>query len=90
MLDYYDTRATPFPKKRLLPMAESVLKYFDSRFRKVADGRIVLDPTQAVETYWNGVVNDTPTVAGLNDVSAPFMRAAGAADTPEQRNFSGI
>ncbi len=51
-------------------MAESVLKYFDTRFQKDAGGRIVLDPTQAVETYWHGVINDMPSTAGLNDITA--------------------
>jgi alpha-L-fucosidase 2 len=52
-------------KSRLIPMAASVLKYFDSRFRKDDAGKIVLDPTQVVETYWKGVLNDMPTTSGL-------------------------
>lgn len=65
MLDRWDfTRDERFLRTRVLPMAEQVLLYFDTRFRKV-DGRIVLDPTQSVETYWTGVVNDMPTTAGL-------------------------
>ncbi len=44
MLDYWDyTRDEAFLKKRVLPMAKSVLDYFDTRFHKDADGRIVLD-----------------------------------------------
>ncbi len=71
MLDYYEhTGDDTFLKNRLLPMADSVLKYFDTRFKKDAAGRIVLDPTQSVETYWNDVINDTPSVAGLADVTA--------------------
>lgn len=66
MLDRWDySRDEAFLKKRALPMAESVLRYFDTRFKKDAQGRIVLDPTQAVETYWEGVVNDMPSTAGL-------------------------
>lgn len=70
MLDYYDhTGDGVFFKDHLLPMAGSVLKYFDTRFRKDAEGRIILDPTQSVETYWHDVVNDTPCVAGLADIT---------------------
>jgi len=66
MLDRWDyTRDERFLKTRLLPMATSVLKYFDSRFHKDANGKIVLDPTQTVETYWYGVINDMPSTAGL-------------------------
>lgn len=70
MLDYYGhTGDGVFLKDRLLPMAGSVLKYFDTRFRKDAEGRMILDPTQSVETYWHDVVNDTPCVAGLADIT---------------------
>lgn len=66
MLDRWEiTQDDAFLDERVLPMAEQVLLYFDSRFRKDEKGRIVLDPTQVVETYWKGVVNDAPTVAGL-------------------------
>lgn len=75
MLDRWDyTRDERFLKERVLPMAESVLKYFDTRFRKDARGKIVLDPTQVVETYWEGVVNDTPSVAGLIEVTDRLNR----------------
>jgi hypothetical protein len=88
MLDYYEhTGNKAFLKSRLLPMATSVLKYFDTRFRKDADGRIILDPTQAVETYWHEVINDTPSVAGLNDVSARLCALPEKLTTQEQRKF---
>ena len=66
MLDYWDyTRDEKFLTQRLLPMAKSVLDYFDTRFKKDASGKVILDPTQVVETYWHGVVNDMPTTSGL-------------------------
>lgn len=87
-LDYYDyTGDREFLKSRLLPMATSVLKYFDTRFKKDADGRILIDPTQSVETYWHGVVNDTPCVAGLNDITRRLCALANAELTSEQRAF---
>jgi hypothetical protein len=88
MLDYYDyTGDEAFLKNRLLPMATSVLRYFDTRFAKDAKGRIIINPTQAVETYWHGVTNDTPCVAGLNDLTRRLTRLPGTAVTPEQRTF---
>jgi hypothetical protein len=88
MLDYYDhTEDQAFLKERLLPMATSVLKYFDTRFRKDAEGRIIVDPTQAVETYWYDVINDTPCVAGINDVSARLCALPETLTSPEQRKF---
>jgi hypothetical protein len=90
MLDRYDyTGDEKFLKSRVLPMAESVLRYFDTRFRKDADGRIVLDPAQAVETYWEGVVNDTPTTAGLIAVTQRLTTLPEGALTKHQREFFG-
>jgi hypothetical protein len=88
MLDYYDyTQDNSFLEKRLLPMATSVLKYFDTRFRKDSDGRIVIDPTQSVETYWYDVINDTPNVAGLINVSARLCDLPEQMMTAKQREF---
>jgi hypothetical protein len=88
MLDYYEhTEDQAFLKERLLPMASSVLEYFDTRFRKDADGRIILDPTQSVETYWYDVINDTPTVAGLIDVSTRLCGLPENLTSPGQRRF---
>ncbi len=88
MLDYYEhTEDRVFLENRLLPMATSVLKYFDTRFRKDADGRIVLDPTQSVETYWFDVINDTPSVAGLIDLSTRLCALPESLMSPDQQKF---
>lgn len=64
MLDYYAaTGDREFAEKRIWPMADSALRYFESRF--ITNGKMRIDPTQAAETYWFEVVNDTPSVAGL-------------------------
>ena len=88
MLDHYDhTRDASFLESRALPMATSVLKYFDTRFKKDSDGRILIDPTQSVETYWHDVVNDTPCVAGLVNVCTRLCDLPTDTVTPEQRAF---
>ncbi|HEX5790479.1 MAG TPA: DUF5703 domain-containing protein [Luteolibacter sp.] len=88
MLDYYEyTGDQVFLRERLLPMAASVLRYFDTRFRKDGDGRIILDPTQSVETYWFDVINDTPTVAGLIDVSSRLCALPEDLVSADQRQF---
>jgi hypothetical protein len=86
-IDYYDcTQAKIFLENRLLPMATSVLKFFDTRFRKDADGRIVIDPTQSKETY-RIAVNDTPCVAGLNHITARLCALPATAMSAAQRAF---
>jgi hypothetical protein len=77
MLDYWDyTRDEAFLKEQALPMAVSVLQYFDTRFKKDGNGVIILDPTQSVETFWYDVVNDMPSVAGLHDITARLCALA--------------
>jgi hypothetical protein len=69
MLDTYDyTLDRAFLDAQLLPMAHEVLRYYDTRFARDQSGKLVIQPTQAVETYWYDVVNDTPNVAGLQAV----------------------
>jgi hypothetical protein len=68
-------------------MAESVLTYFDTRFKRDSAGRLVLDPTQSVETFWSGVINDMPSVAGLNDITARLCALPRDLTTPRQREF---
>ena len=88
MLDRWDyTGDEAFLTDQVLPMAESVLQYFDTRFKKDAGGRIVLDPTQAVETYWHGVINDMPSTAGLNDITARLCALPEKLTTAGQREF---
>jgi hypothetical protein len=69
MLDYYDyTGDQHFLHRELIPMANATLRYYDTRFKRDAQGKLIISPTQVVETYRNGVLNDTPSVAGLTDV----------------------
>jgi hypothetical protein len=75
MLDYYEhTEDRRFLTEELIPMATAVLRYYDTRFKRDANGKLIISPTQAVETYWHGVVNDTPSVAGLIGVCERLLR----------------
>lgn len=88
MLDRWDyTLDTDFLKKRALPMAEAVLKYFDTRFAKNSHGKIILDPAQVVETYWEGVVNDMPSTAGLIAITNRLNALPAGMLTPDQKTF---
>jgi hypothetical protein len=88
MLDRWDYAHDPaFAQQQLLPMAGSVLRYFDTRFKRDGAGHIVLNPTQAIETFWSGVTNDMPSVAGLRDITARLCDLPPDLTTPEQRTF---
>ncbi|GMU81629.1 MAG: hypothetical protein AMXMBFR47_15000 [Planctomycetota bacterium] len=88
MLDYWDyTHDRDFLKRRLLPMARSVLDYFDSRFARDAAGKLIISPTQALETHWHKVVNDAPCVAGLHDVLGRLRKLPADAVAADDRAF---
>ncbi len=90
MLDYWDyTQDKVFLKQQLIPMAKEVLAYFRSRFKVDATGKIILDPTQVVETYWHGVVNDMPTVSGLISITGRLCKLPKGLVSPyDQVTFS--
>ena len=74
--DYnYDyTQDAEFVTSRLVPYAREMLKFYDNFYGCNEQGKMVISPTQALETYWYDVVNDMPTIAGLHDV-LPRLRA---------------
>ncbi|MBM3890987.1 MAG: LamG domain-containing protein, partial [Verrucomicrobia bacterium] len=88
MLDCYErTLDAKFLADEIVPMAREVLRYFDTRFQRDANGKLVISPTQAVETYWTDVVNDTPTVAGLQDVLDRLLALPKDAAPAAEREF---
>lgn len=88
MLDYYEhTDDATFLAEELIPMAREVLNYYDSRFKRDANGKLIISPTQSVETYWYGVVNDTPSVAGLNFVLDRLLALPPGAVPVVEREF---
>lgn len=68
MLDYFIfSNDSAFLKQKALPFAKETIRFFSSKFTQ-KDGRMVISPTQVLETYWYNVVNDMPNVAGLHCV----------------------
>lgn len=83
MLDYYDyTRDREFVAQRVVPAAREFLLFYDRAFGRDTEGKLVIAPTQSLETYWYDVVNDTPTVSGLNDVIPRLMALPDNLSTP--------
>jgi len=88
MLDRWEwSGEDTFLRGRIVPMARAVLDYFDSRFPRTADGKLRLTPTQAVETYWNDVIDDTPTVAGLHAVLDRLVAIPAGKVPPSEQAF---
>lgn len=68
MLDYYEyTGDAKFAREILVPTASAGLLFFDQHFGRDAEGRILVEPSNAIEMYWK-VRNPATDVAGLHSV----------------------
>jgi hypothetical protein len=68
MLDYYDyTGDSAFVQQTLLPITKAGLQFFNEHFTRDADGKLLLDPDNSIETYWK-VHDPAPDIAGLRAV----------------------
>lgn len=72
-LDYYDYTNDEKFLVQTVQWCNAALKFFDTRFKKDEQGRIVVSPSHAVESYWKNVVNDMPSVAGLHSVTQRLL-----------------
>lgn len=84
MLDYYDyTQDRGFVANKLLPFGEAITTFYNEHWKRGADGKILFDPSQSIEMYQVGVVNDTPAIAGLLSV-VPRLQALPGTTTAQQ------
>ena len=66
MFEYYlYTQDEAFCAETLLPFSEAVLTFFERHYGFDGNGRLRLDPSQALETWWD-CTNALPEVAGLH------------------------
>jgi alpha-L-fucosidase 2 len=87
MLDrYVDTQDTAFARNSLLPMADAVITYYDQHWKRGPDGKILMEPAQAIETYQENASNPTPDVAGLMSVLPRLLSLPTTLTSPVQRN----
>jgi len=65
LLDYFRwTEDRQFLKETLLPFAGEIMTFYDQHYERDDSGMILLQPSQALETY-QSTVNPTPDIAGL-------------------------
>jgi hypothetical protein len=68
MLDYYEyTDDEQFAKETLVPVATAGLAFFNNHFGRDEQGKLLLDPDNAIEMYWK-VHDPAPDIAGLRAV----------------------
>jgi hypothetical protein len=79
MCEYYEHNLDDgFCDHTLLPTALSVLKFFDQFYKTGPDGKLVMHPSQAVET-WVDCTNPMPELAGLHAICGRLL------DLPQNR-----
>ena len=86
MLDCHAHTQDPrFLKTTLLPFAEPVLAFYDKHYPRDPDGKLLLKPAQALET-WQSCVNPLPPIAGLRVVLDRLLALPAPSLSAEQRN----
>lgn len=87
LLDYYEhTGDAKFLRDTALPAAREVLTFFDQQYKTGPNGKLVMHPAQALETWWD-CTNPMPEVAGLHASTARLLALPEAATTAGERAF---
>jgi hypothetical protein len=86
MLDYYEhTQDERFLREKVLPVAEEMLAFFDNWYKTGEDGKLVMHPSQAAETWWE-CTNPMPEVAGLRAVTERLLQLPEPLTLRDQRD----
>jgi hypothetical protein len=73
MLDYYDhTLDRVFLRETAIPFSREILTFFDQHYPTNAQGKLVMHPSQALETWWH-CTNAMPELAGCIAVAERFL-----------------
>ena len=68
MIEYYlYIKDGFFLREKTLPFAEAILRFFVEHYKTGPDGKLLLRPSQALETWWD-CTDALPEIAGLHDV----------------------
>jgi hypothetical protein len=87
MLDYYDhTRDSEFLAGTVLPFCREILAFFDQHYKTNEGGKLVMHPSQALETWWD-CTNPMPEVAGCIAVADRLLALPAAAAPPAERTL---
>jgi len=77
MLDHYEhTLDMALLAEKLLPFAHEILTFYDLHYPVDESGKIVMEPAQALETWWD-CRNPMPEIAGILAVTERLQTLAG-------------
>jgi hypothetical protein len=87
MLEYHAcTGDDRFLRDLALPTAEEVLTFFDEQYPLDATGKLIMHPSQALETWWD-CTNPMPEIAGLRAIIMALRVLPAHLRTPTQQDF---
>lgn len=73
MLDYYDhTLDREFLRRTALPFSREILTFFEQQYPTNAQGKLIMHPSQALETWWR-CTNAMPELAGCLAVTERLL-----------------
>lgn len=73
MLETYEfTGDARLLRERILPTADAVIRFFDHFYSTNQDGRLVMHPSMACETWWN-CTDPMPELAGLHAILGKLL-----------------
>ena len=85
MLDHYEhTLDEKLLKEQLLPLAHEVLAFYDQHYKVDERGKIIMEPAQALETWWD-CRNPMPEIAGILAVTERLLELAGNKVSAEEK-----
>jgi hypothetical protein len=84
--DYEHTLDDAFLAKTALPFAREILTFFDRHYRTDEKGLLVMEPAQALETWWK-CVNPMPEVAGCRAVAERLLTLPAEKTAETEREF---
>ncbi|QKJ30763.1 hypothetical protein HQ865_13710 [Mucilaginibacter mali] len=86
MLDTYDYgHDNTFAAKALVPFADEIITFYGQHWPRDANGKILMSPSQSLETYQLTAVNPTPDIAGLMSVIPRMLALSTNLTTAAQR-----
>jgi len=88
MLQYYHhTLDTEFLHKTLLPFAKQITMFYDKRYKRNEEGKLVIYPANALEDVW-GCTNPTPEVAGLRFILPQLIKLT--SNSRQKKNYTRL
>lgn len=86
LLDQYDYYGNKdYVKNTVVPFADAIVTYYDQHWKRDANGKIYMSPTQSLETYQLDAVNPTPDIAGLKSILPRLLALPEDMTTQQQR-----